>query len=130
MIYQFKIIKGKIMTPKKPSLKDIENFAKKTTENKKNEIKNPEEKTLAEIPVKKSEQKNKKQNTNAGKIGRPALKPDRKAKVYFYTTQEIKNRIDTAFLKEKIKQTEKGKKFDKSLFIENAIINYLKKNSY
>jgi len=98
---------------KKASLKDMENFANEATGNKE-----------------KPETKIEKQNINTGKVGRPPIMPNRQAKVYFYTTKEVKNRIDTAFLKEKIKQTEQGNKLDKSLFIENAIIDYLKKNNY
>ena len=109
------------MTNKKPSLKDIETFAQNRVEQKQEE-QEPQTKPIIKQTMQKEPIKNK-------KIGRPSLKSNRTEKIFFFTTAEIAKRVETAFLKTKIQWTEKDKKLDKSLFIENIITQFLDKNS-
>ncbi len=64
------------------------------------------------------------------KLGRPALKADRNAKITFYLSQETSNRFNLALPQEQIKRITKGEKVDKSLILEEALLEWLQENKY
>jgi hypothetical protein len=126
-------------TPKKPSLADMNKFADTAIENKeKDEIKKEENKEVSEPapeekPTKKTKAKKvpEPEELKKKKVGRKASRPGCTEKIYFTTTPETKERIQLAILQEKIKETKKGNSlFDQSSFLENAVLDYLKRHKY
>jgi hypothetical protein len=140
-------------TPKKPSLADMNKFADTAIDNKETETKNPEttepktEEKQNPIPEPKQTKKAKKtlkktdnkqqpietheDEPKKKKVGRKASRPGCTEKIYFTTTPETKERIQLAILEEKIKETKKGNSlFDQSSFLENAVLDYLKRHKY
>ena len=111
---------------KKPEPVPEEKPAKKTkAKTKKATKKGPVKKQSVKIEVVEEEKPKKK------KVGRKASRPGCTEKIYFTTTPEIRERIKIALLQEQIKETKKGNSlFDQSCFLENAVLDYLKRKKY
>lgn len=61
------------------------------------------------------------------KVGRKALVPNRTERITFYLKPKTSERLNIALFQEQLRQVGQKRSIDKSLLIENAIIEWLNK---
>lgn len=77
--------------------------------------------------TKKSDHKSK---PPSKKVGRPSPRNGNTERYTLLLNEETAERLDIAIVTEKIKRKKRGEKMDKSLLIENLILEWLEKNKY